>query len=79
MPLVPAATCVECKDDIGRASALLCAVCGGQFHFPDARINEVGRACGVHVIGFRNLLGRDVVPLCLRCDMAFRLKFGVPS
>jgi hypothetical protein len=25
------------------------------------------------------LLGRDVVPLCLRCDMAFRLRYGVPS
>ncbi len=76
---VPATFCVECKEAIGRLSALICADCGGLFHFPDARINEVGRACGVHVIGFRNLLGRDVVPLCLRCDMAFRLRFGVPS
>jgi len=76
---VPATYCVECKEAIGSLSALVCADCGGLFHFPDARINETGRACGVHVIGFRNLLGRDVVPLCLRCDMAFRLKFGVPS
>lgn len=71
--------CVECKDDIGRRSALICADCGGLFHYPDLRIEEVGRTCGVNVIGFRNLLGRDIVPLCLRCDMAFRLKFGVPS
>lgn len=76
---VPATICVECKDAIGSQSALICADCGGLFHFPDARINEVGRACGVHVIGFRSLLGRDVVPLCLRCDMAFRLRYGVPS
>ena len=72
-------TCVECKEEIGQRSALVCADCGGQFHYPDSRINETGTPCGVHVIGFRNLLGRDVVPFCLRCDMAFRLKFGVPS
>ena len=71
--------CVECKDAIGMRSALICADCGGLFHYPDLRTNEVGRTCGVNVIGFRNLLGRDIVPLCLRCDMAFRLKFGVPS
>ncbi len=74
-----AARCCECKLPIGSASALVCADCGGLFHFPDARINETGRECGVHVIGFRNLLGRDVVPLCRRCDMAFRLTYGVPS
>jgi hypothetical protein len=33
----------------------------------------------VHEIGLRGLLGRDVVPLCLRCDMAFRLAHGLPS
>ena len=76
---VPAHICAECREAIGSRSALICADCGSLFHFPDARVNEAGVACGVHVIGFRNLLGRDVVPLCLRCDMAFRLKFGVPS
>jgi hypothetical protein len=58
---------------------LMCADCRGWFHFPDARIQEEGIACGVHEVGFRNLLGRDVVPLCLRCDMAFRLAHGIPS
>ena len=76
---VPAVVCVECREAVGSRSVLICADCGGLFHFPDARISEPGTACGVHVIGFRNLLGRDVVPFCLRCDMAFRLKFGVPS
>lgn len=57
----------------------MCADCGGLFHYPDARVNEPGIPCGVHEIGFRDLLGRDVVPLCLRCDMAFRLRFGIPS
>ncbi|MEP7214851.1 MAG: hypothetical protein ABI782_01290 [Anaerolineaceae bacterium] len=57
----------------------MCADCGGWFHFPDARVNERGEKCGVHEIGFRDLLGRDVVPMCQRCDMAFRLRFGVPS
>lgn len=71
--------CCECKQQIGSRSALTCAGCGGLFHYPDSRINEAGRACGVHVIGFRNLLGRDVVPFCLRCDMAFRLQYGIPS
>lgn len=70
--------CCECKQPIGRRSALVCADCGGVFHFPDARVGEPGRACGTHEIGFRILLGRDVVPLCLRCDMAFRLDNGVP-
>lgn len=56
----------------------MCADCGGVFHFPDARVGESGLACGTHEIGFRTLLGRDVVPLCLRCDMAFRLDYGVP-
>jgi hypothetical protein len=73
------ARCCECKQQIGSRSALICADCGGRFHYPDSRINEAGRACGVHVIGFRNLLGRDVVPFCLRCDMAFRLRYGIPS
>lgn len=58
---------------------LVCADCGGRFHFPDARVGEEGRACGTHEIGLRSLLGRDVVPLCLRCDMAFRLAHGLPS
>ena len=71
--------CVECHEPIGERSALVCADCGGLFHYPDARINEPGIPCGTHIIGFRELLGRDVVPLCLRCDMAIRLKFGIPS
>lgn len=71
--------CCECRQPIGRRSALVCADCGQLFHFPDARVNETGDACGKAVIGFRDLLGRDIVPLCLRCDMAFRLRFGVPS
>jgi hypothetical protein len=71
--------CCECKESFGRRSALRCADCGGVFHFPDARADEPGEACGVHEIGFRDLLGRDVVPLCGRCDMAFRLRFGIPS
>lgn len=71
--------CCECKQPAGKRSVLVCASCGGLFHFPDARIREPGEPCGAHVIGFRDLLGRDVVPLCLRCDMAFRLRHGVPS
>lgn len=71
--------CCECKQLFGRRSVLVCADCGGLFHYPDARIHEKGRACGVHVIGMRTLLGLDVVPLCLRCDMAFRLRHGIPS
>lgn len=71
--------CCECKQPFGRHSVLVCADCGGIFHYPDARINEPGEKCGAHEIGFRNLLGADVVPLCLRCDMAFRLKYGIPS
>lgn len=71
--------CCECKQPFGRRSILVCADCGGRFHFPDARIREEGTACGVHVIGMRYLLGRDVTPLCLRCDMAFRLRYGIPS
>jgi hypothetical protein len=58
---------------------LVCASCGGLFHFPDARVGEPGDPCGAHVIGFRDILGRDIVPLCLRCDMAFRLRYDVPS
>lgn len=58
---------------------LICADCRGLFHLPDARVGEEGRGCGVHEIGFREILGRDVVPLCLRCDMAFRLENGIPS
>ena len=71
--------CCECGQPVGRRSVLVCADCGDVFHFPDARVNEPGRPCGTYVIGFRNLLGRDLVPLCLRCDMAFRLSYGVPS
>ena len=71
--------CCECKEPCGGRSVLVCADCGGVFHFPDARIDEAGKPCGTHEIGFRNLLGRDIVPLCLRCDMAFRLKYGIPA
>jgi hypothetical protein len=71
--------CCECHEHLGRQGVLVCADCGGLFHFPDARVREIGLTCGVHVIGFRQLLGRDVVPLCLRCDMAFRLLYGIPS
>jgi hypothetical protein len=46
---------------------------------PDERVREPGEPCGVHVIGFRSLLGADVVPLCLRCDMSFRLRFDIPA
>ena len=70
--------CCECHQPFGQRSILVCADCGGRFHFPDARIGESGIECGRQVIGFRTLLGRDIVPLCLRCDMAFRLRFGVP-
>lgn len=71
--------CCECKGPVGTRSVLVCADCGNWFHYPDARVNEQGEKCGTHEIGFRDLLGRDVVPMCLRCDMAFRLRFGVPS
>lgn len=73
------AFCCECRLPRGRKSVLICADCGQWFHFPDARIGEEFVPCGTHEIGFRNLLGRDVVPLCLRCDMAFRLQYGIPS
>lgn len=71
--------CVECHQPPGGRSVLVCADCGGIFHFPDIRVNEPGQPCGTHEVGFRDLLGRDVVPLCLRCDMAFRLRFGIPA
>ena len=71
--------CVECREPIGNRSVLVCADCGGLFHYPDARINEPGIPCGTHEIGFRELLGRHVVPLCLRCDVAFRLRYGIPA
>ena len=71
--------CVECKEPLGARSVLVCADCGCLFHYPDARVCERGESCGVQVIGFRDLLGRDIVPLCRRCDMAFRLRFGLPS
>jgi len=71
--------CCECKEPPRKRSVLVCADCGGWFHCPDVRVHEVGERCGVQVIGFRELLGRDIVPLCLRCDMAFRLRFGLPS
>lgn len=71
--------CCECHQPFGTRSVLTCADCGQLFHFPDARMDEPGRPCGVHEIGFRDLLGRDIVPLCLRCDVAFRLRFGIPA
>lgn len=71
--------CTECHEPIGSRGALVCADCGGVFHYPDARIDEPGDPCGTHEIGLRELLGRDIVPLCLRCDMAFRLSNGVPA
>lgn len=71
--------CCECKAPIGEQTVLVCAMCGGTFHFPDARIGEDGLVCGVHILGLRETLGRDVVPMCLRCDMAFRLEHGVPA
>lgn len=71
--------CCECKQPLGKHSVLVCADCGGVFHYPDARINEPGEKCGAHEFGFRNVLGADVVSLCLRCDMAFRLKYGIPA
>ena len=71
--------CVECHEPFGGRSKLVCWDCGGWFHMPDERINEPGAPCGIHEVGFRGLLGADVVPLCLRCDMAFRLRFDIPS
>jgi hypothetical protein len=71
--------CCECKEPIGDRSVLVCADCGGVFHYPDSRISEPGEPCGRHVIGFRSILGWDVVPFCLRCDMAFRLRHGIPA
>jgi hypothetical protein len=73
------AVCCECKQPAGRRSVLVCAWCRGLFHYPDARVRERGSACGVNEVGFRDLLGRDIVPLCLRCDMAFRLQYGIPA
>ncbi len=73
------ALCCECREPLGGRSVLVCADCGGLFHFPDARTGEVGEPCGAHEIGFRNLLGRDVVPLCLRCDVSFRLRYNIPA
>ena len=73
------AACCECKQSLAKRSSVVCADCAGQFHYPDSRVGESGETCGVQVIGFRDLLGRDNVPLCRRCDMAFRLRFGVPS
>ena len=72
-------SCCECGQPATGRSMVVCADCGGRFHYPDSRVNEPGTKCGVHEIGFASVLGRDVVPLCLRCDMAFRLKFGVPA
>ena len=72
-------SCVECHEPPGGHSVLVCADCGGIFHYPDARVRESGPVCGTHEIGFRDLLGRDVVPLCMRCDVAFRLRFGIPA
>ena len=57
----------------------MCADCGKWFHYPDARINEPGEACGMHLIGMRQVLGADIIPLCRRCDMAIRLRYGIPS
>ncbi len=71
--------CCECREPLGRRGVLVCADCGGLFHFPDARVGEEGAACGAHEIGFRNLLGRDVVPLCRRCDVSFRLRYQIPG
>ncbi|MBE7519875.1 MAG: hypothetical protein HS107_11595 [Thermoflexaceae bacterium] len=71
--------CCECREPAGERSMLMCAACRQWFHFPDERVREAGLRCGVHEIGFRETLGRDVVPLCLRCDMAFRLENGIPA
>lgn len=71
--------CVECHQPPAGHSVLVCSDCGGIFHCPDARVEEVGPVCGTHEVGFRDLLGRDVVPMCLRCDVAFRLRFGIPA
>jgi hypothetical protein len=60
-------------------SALICADCKGLFHYPDSHLSERGRACGTHLIGMREITGWDIVPLCLRCDMAIRLRYGIPS
>lgn len=57
----------------------MCADCKGVFHYPDPRLGESGPVCGTHVVGLRELTGWDVVPFCLRCDMAFRLKHELPS
>ncbi len=70
--------CCECKEPLGNHGCVMCADCRGWFHYPDARIQEEGRKCGVHIFGLREVFGRDAVPLCLRCDMAFRLRYGVP-
>lgn len=73
------AHCCECREPAGQRSVLVCWDCGGVFHFPDARVGEEGVACGTHEIGFRNLLGADVVPLCLPCDVSFRLRHSIPA
>ena len=72
--------CCECKEMlVDERSVLVCADCGGVFHYPDSRVNEPGDPCGRHEIGLRNILGWDVVPLCMRCDVAFRLRYGIPA
>lgn len=71
--------CCECHEPAGGTSVLVCADCGGRFHYPDARTREAGKVCGTHLVGLRAVVGADVVPLCLRCDMAIRLRLGIPS
>lgn len=72
--------CCECKEPLEHGGDMvMCADCRGWFHYPDARLGNDGPRCGVHIHGLREFFGRDVVPLCLRCDMAFRLAHEVPS
>jgi len=71
--------CCECGKAFGRRSALVCADCGRLFHYPDSRTREPGEACGVHLMGLRQFFGLDAIPLCRRCDMALRLRYGIPS
>jgi hypothetical protein len=71
--------CCECKAPVGTRSVLVCADCGGVFHFPDQRVHEPGTACGTHLMGMRQVFGADIIPLCLRCDMAIRLRHGIPA
>jgi hypothetical protein len=81
------ADCCECREPLAAGASVMCADCRGWFHYPDSRLDalrqrgelEEGKKCGVHIFGMRSVFGRDVVPLCLRCDMAFRLELGVPS